>query len=303
MTTFSLGINTCFAVKRWPRPEDWAGVVRDDLGLDVVQHSFDLVDLDGTPSWRDEQADELRAACDAADLTLHSTFTGLAAYSSNLLLHPDPRYRSRAAEWYRRAIEFTSCAGAPATGGHIGAYSVADWLDDGRRKDLAVDLDAALDRLAHYAKAAGLGTLFVENLAAAREPSTMDGIAELLRPGDDDHAEIALVLDVGHQCVPGTSGADRDPYEWLRRYGGQAALVQLQQSDALADHHWPFTATTNAAGRIDATRVLDAIETTAADRVDLVLEIIPPFEADDREVRADLIESVAYWRAALAGRH
>ncbi len=39
-----LGINTCFAVKRWPRPADWAPIVRDTLGLDLVQVSLDLVD-------------------------------------------------------------------------------------------------------------------------------------------------------------------------------------------------------------------------------------------------------------------
>jgi hypothetical protein len=37
-----LGINNCFAVKRWPRPEDWAPVIRDRLDLRLVQHSFDL---------------------------------------------------------------------------------------------------------------------------------------------------------------------------------------------------------------------------------------------------------------------
>ena len=46
MTTYRLGINTCFAVKRWPQPERWATLVRDELGLDLVQHSLDLVDLD-----------------------------------------------------------------------------------------------------------------------------------------------------------------------------------------------------------------------------------------------------------------
>ena len=35
-----LGINTCFAVKRWPLPEDWAPIVRDELGLQLVQHSL-----------------------------------------------------------------------------------------------------------------------------------------------------------------------------------------------------------------------------------------------------------------------
>ena len=45
MTTYRLGINTCFAVKRWPQPERWAALVRDELGLDLVQHCLDLVDL------------------------------------------------------------------------------------------------------------------------------------------------------------------------------------------------------------------------------------------------------------------
>jgi hypothetical protein len=31
-----LGINNCFAVKCWPRPDDWAQIVREELGLDVL---------------------------------------------------------------------------------------------------------------------------------------------------------------------------------------------------------------------------------------------------------------------------
>ena len=103
MTTYRLGINTCFAVKRWPQPERWAALVRDELGLDLVQHGLDLVDLDAPPGEVAGQAEQVRAACAAAGLTLHSTFTGLAAYSSNLLLHPDPaaRERARASRQYR----------------------------------------------------------------------------------------------------------------------------------------------------------------------------------------------------------
>ena len=33
-----LGINNCFAVKRWPRPDDWASIVRNDLGLVLVEN-------------------------------------------------------------------------------------------------------------------------------------------------------------------------------------------------------------------------------------------------------------------------
>ena len=87
-TSYTLGINTSFAVKRWPEPERWATVI-EDLEVDLVQHTFDLVHLDGPAEYIAHQAAAVRAACEGHGLHLHSTFTGLAAYSSNLLLHPD----------------------------------------------------------------------------------------------------------------------------------------------------------------------------------------------------------------------
>ncbi len=125
----------CFAVKRWPRPEDWAPVVRDRLGLRLVQHSLDLVDLTGSER-RDAQALALRTASADHGLELHSTFTGLAAYSANLLLAPDASDREAAMAWYRSAIGFTAQVGGRATGGHVGCFSVADWRDPARRAEL-----------------------------------------------------------------------------------------------------------------------------------------------------------------------
>jgi D-erythrulose 1-phosphate 3-epimerase len=302
MTTFRLGINTCFAVKRWPEPEAWAGLTAE-LGLDLVQHSLDLADLDTDADDLARQAVRVRQACERSGLALHSTFTGLAAYSSNLLLHPDRVRRDAAAAWYRRAIDFTAAAGAHSTGGHVGAYSVADWADTGRRAQLWRWLTEELGELAAYACAAGLDSLMVENLAAAREPASMDAIRSLLSPADDRHVPIVACLDVGHQCVAGASGAELDPYAWLTALGADAPVVQLQQSDAAGDHHWPFTPEFNAAGRIDGTRVLQAIAASRAREVALILEIIPPFEADDDQVVADLRASVSYWREHLTAAH
>jgi len=300
MTAFRLGINTCFAVKRWPRPEDWAPIVRDELGLDLVQHSLDLVDTEAGEAELRQEATALREACDGAGLALHSTFTGLAAYSSNLLMHPDPAWRSRALEWYRQVIDFTAVAGAASTGGHVGACSVADWRDPRCRAKRWHELQASLRLLAADARRAGLGSLMIENLAAAREPSTMDDVRSLLTEGDAGHVPIVLCLDVGHQCVPGATGAETDPYAWLAQLGSFAPVVQLQQSDAVADHHWPFTPAANRAGRIEADRVLRAIEASGATEVALILEIIPPFEAADDQVVDDLRVSAEYWRQAGA---
>ena len=297
-----LGINTCFAVKRWPMPEDWAPIVHDQLGLELVQHSLDLVDLHVSTERLDAQASQLRDAVDANGLSLHSTFTGLAAYSANLLLAPDATDRDSAAEWFRTAIAFTARSSAQATGGHVGCFSVPDWQDPARRAELWTGLQGSLAALAADARTAGLEYLVVENLAVAREPSTMAPIRELLDDGDADRVPIRLCLDVGHMCVPGTSGDDRDPYAWLRQLGRSAPVIQLQQSDPDGDHHWPFTRQFNSLGRIDADRVIDALGEGGVEDSALVLEVIPPFEQDETAVLADLAESVEYWREALT-RH
>jgi D-erythrulose 1-phosphate 3-epimerase len=297
-----LGVNTCFAVKRWPRPADWGPLVRDRLGVSLVQHSLDLVDLDASPEDRSAQAEETVQAARACGLQLHSTFTGLAAYSSNALLHPDGTRRARALEWFERAVDFTARLNASGTGGHVGAFSVADWTDARRRQALWRELKSSLAMLAGAARNRGQSFFLVENLAAAREPSTMPMLRELITEGDASHVPIRLCLDVGHQCVVGTSGGERDPYAWLRGLGAAAAVIQLQQSDDEGDHHWPFTEERNAAGRIDADRVLDALEGSGADEVVLVLEVIPPFEQADDAVLEDLAVSVEHWREALARR-
>jgi sugar phosphate isomerase/epimerase len=127
-------------------------------------------------------------------------------------------------------------------------------------------------------------------------------IRDLMVDADDGHSAVRLALDVGHMCVPGTTGADRDPYAWLRELGNAAFEVQLQQSDASGDHHWPFTAEANRLGRIDADRVIDALGESGVEAMPLILEIIPPFEQDDASVLDDLEASVGYWSEALARR-
>lgn len=291
-----LGIDNCFAVKRWPRTADWGPIVRDQLGLRMIQHTFDLVDL------AVDNPAVLRRDLGALDLVLHSTFTGLAAYSSNLLLHPELAAATAAEAWYRAAIDWTVAAGGIATGGHVGAFSVPDWTEPDARQARWSDLQASLGRLAEAARTAGLDHLLVENLASAREPSTMAMIRELVTDGDDRHVPIRLCLDVGHMCVPGTAGAERDPYAWLTEMGGLATVVQLQQSDSTGDHHWPFTAARNAEGRIQADRLIDALGEGGVVACALILEVIPPFEQPDDEVLDDLRASVDFWRDALDRR-
>jgi D-erythrulose 1-phosphate 3-epimerase len=301
MSRYRLGINTCFAVKRWPEPKRWAEIVRDRLGLDLVQHSLDLVDLDAPRPLVERQAAAVRAACDQAGLELHSTFTGLAVYSSNLLLHPDPDLRAPAEGWYRQAIAFTATVGAGhrRPRGRLQRCRLARPAAPGRARGRAPRRSQTAGGRRPAGRARG---------AVRREPRRS--------PRTVDHGRAAAVAQRGRRRArPGPAlprrrtpvrprhhGSRSGPHTWLERLGGRAPVVQLQQSDAAADHHWPFTRQRNASGRIEADQALAALDASGASGTALILEVIPPFEQDDDEVVQELEESVAYWRAALARR-
>ena len=297
-----LGINNCFAAKRWPRPADWAQIVHYEFGVDIVELSLDLMPDFGSPAQQARIADQILGALAQHGLRAETTFTGLSAYCQNLLMHPDAARRHAALDWYLAVVELTARLGAKGTGGHVGAMSVADWSEPGRRAERWSGLQGALAEITGHAREAALDYVLIENLASAREPSTMASVDSLLSDGDAAHVPIRLCLDIGHQCVPGTTGADRDPYAWLRHFGSRLTEVQLQQSDGLADRHWPFTPERNRAGRIDPGRVLDTLAESGADDVLLILEVIPAFEEDDEQVIRDLRESAAQWAAAMSER-
>jgi D-erythrulose 1-phosphate 3-epimerase len=215
------------------------------------------------------------------------------------MLAPEPEERRRGSDLWSRAIVFAERAGAVSAGGHVGSLSRPDADDPQRRALLWGELQVRLAELSGFAHRQGLGTLLVENMACDREPCRMPEIESLIAGADAGHAAITLCLDVGHQCVPGAEGDEADPYAWLRRMGAHTTVVHLQQSDADGDHHWPFTEEYNARGRIRAQDVLDALAASGAEEVALVLEVVPPFEADDARVVRELRESVLYWQAAV----
>jgi D-erythrulose 1-phosphate 3-epimerase len=104
------GINLSFALKRWPEPERWAGIAREDLRLDLVQFSFDLLDPWWPAAERGAVARGVRRAVAGHGLTLHSVQLGLAWYTYNGLLHADPSGRAVARQWWQQAPKMDACS-------------------------------------------------------------------------------------------------------------------------------------------------------------------------------------------------
>jgi sugar phosphate isomerase/epimerase len=298
MPSTVFGVNTCFAMKRWPEPEEWAPIAAE-MGVSHVQFSFDLADpvLGGDNGiYR-----KTRETCEKHGITITSAFTGLISYAQNSLGHPDDAMRRRAQEWYRAAIDATAALGATAAGGHIGALSVGQYDDPIVRARAIEAIVDSVRALADHAASRELDCLLWEVMPVAREfPSEIEQTEQLMASLDGQTAvPVALCLDMGHACAVGASDVDRDPYEWLRRLGAYTQVVHLQQTDGIGDRHWPFTAEFNRQGIVEPGRVVELVEGFERDTVELMLEPMFAFEAADEQVLSDMKESVLFWESAV----
>ena len=294
-----LGINTCFAVKRWPRPQDWAPIVRDELGLDLVQVSLDLIDVTRDDDSLARDVDEHLEAAARHGIRLHSVFTGLAGYSSNLLLHPSERERDAAERWYERAHRLLGSPGRGVDGRPRGGLQ-RPRLGRPRAPSGAVGGAQGSAGTAGQgcAQSRARGSPRRESRSPAR--AIDHGRHRVPRHGRRRGAR-------PHPIVPGRGAHVRAGHDGRGarpvRLASQDEWVRLGHPDPAGRHgRGPPLAVHGAlramwAGSIP-TSVLEALgpDITAP----LVFEVIPAFEAPDADVLRDLVESVRCWGEAIA---
>ncbi|MGP1397132.1 MAG: sugar phosphate isomerase/epimerase family protein [Inquilinaceae bacterium] len=294
-----LGTNLSFAVKRWVEPESWARVVRHDLGLDLAQFSFDIVDPWWPEALRAPIAARIRKACAKEGVTLHSAFVGLAHYSYNQLLSPMEEGRQAALHWYRNAIDFAGEMEVTAVGGPAGAVS-ADRAGDPQAMETAYRrlLDDLAD-LADHAKKRGLSALLIEPTPLTREfPWTVEGAVRM--QGDlagRTAIPIQWCFDWGHALYQPLYGAkDARTKPWLEACGDHIGQIQLQQTDGQLDRHWGFT---HDDGIVDPAGAARELRDAGLDHLPVFFEVFYPFEWTDGQVLDDMKRTVAAVRPAF----
>ncbi|WP_428029378.1 sugar phosphate isomerase/epimerase family protein [Ancylobacter sp.] len=294
------GINLGFCTKRWVTPELWVPVVRERLGLDLAQFSLDIVD----PMWPDAIVDrhaaDIRRATEATGITLHSAFIGLAHYTFNQLLHPDPAVRNYAEYWLGRAYRFAALAGISRVGGPLGAIparldgSEADALD---AADYA-ELIARMHRLGERAAAEGLTELYVEPTPLRREwPWSVEQARQMMSDTADSAVPWRLCVDWGHGTFAPLYGEEDGGMEpWFRGLSDVITAVHIQQTDYALDRHWDFT----VPGRVDPAEAAALLRRTGIAPAPVFLEVFYPFEHDSRSILDALETTCARLKQALA---
>lgn len=288
-----LGTNLSFAVKRWVEPESWARLIRHELGLDLVQFSFDHVDPWWPVELRSPLARRIRRACDAEGLMLQSAFVGLAHYTYNQLCHPLAEGRQAALQWYRNAIEFAAELGVEAIGGPAGAVSADEAEDPERMRRRYDELLESLVALAEHAQRAGLKALLVEPTPLTREfPWNIEGAQRMQQDlAGRTAVPVQWCFDWGHAIyrpLYGEEGARTLP--WLLACKDHIGQIQLQQSDGQLDRHWSFA---HENGIVDPFAAAAEIRQVGLAHLPIFLEVFYPFEWTNDQVRTDMKQCIA----------
>ena len=294
-----LGINLSFCVKRWITADRWAPIVRERFGLDLVQFSFDLVDPMWPAAILDRQAAALRTAAEGQGITVHSAFIGLAHYTFNQLLHPDPAVRDYAETWLERAYAFAASAGIRRVGGPLGAVvSRTEGVEAASIPQAEFDgLVARMHRLADRARGEGLVELFVEPTPMRREwPWTIEQARQMMAAVDGAAVPWRLCVDWGHGTHQPLYGAEADSMEpWFAALSDVIGAVHIQQTDFQGDRHWDFT----VPGAVDPMVAVAQLRRTGLAHKPVFLEVFYPFERDDHSILAALDDTMRILKPAF----
>lgn len=294
---FRLGINMGWAVNKYPEPEVWARIVREDLGLGYVQLVADLINPFWPQDYLDDQIRRISGACERYDIAVESIMTSTFT-RVNHLFSPDARAREFWLEWFKGLLQIGSRLGVRNAGSHFGIMTFATYDDPGARQAM---LDAGIkgwQDLSRTAADLGLKELIFEPMSVPREmANTVEETCELLDAVNADAAvPLKLCLDVGHAPHP----SQRDPYPWIVSLAAVSPCIHLQQTVLNASRHAPFTAENNAGGLISRERVMDAVAQSGATDAMFAFEIAHREHWDtDFRIIEDLKESVDYWRPVI----
>jgi len=296
-----LGVNTGFAINRYPDPDDWVSIVSDELGLDTVQFTADLLN----PSLPDaiflRQAETIRSLCADKGVRVESTFTSQFT-RVNHLLHPDAETRQFWLGWFKRFLDLSAALGAEGGGSHFGILSCRDNADAATREARIQGGVEAWRELSHHAASLGMRYVMFEPMSVPRElGETIAATEDLMqRCAEGFSVPMLLCLDVDHGDLASKNPEDTDPHAWIRAFDTSSPVIHIKQKKKKKGGHYPFTKQYNASGKIIPSEILATMREAGIEDCTLLLEISHRERwPSDYTVVEDLRESVAYWRPAV----
>jgi len=294
----TLSLNTNPLVNRFADPDDLIETVARDLRLRDLQLTHEFIN----PSWDAATIRRLTRqmgkALERTGVRITSGMTG--PYGRlNHFGHPDAQVRRYYVNWFKTFADIIADLGGRAIGTQFAIFTYRDYDDPVRRETLiriAIDCWA---EVAEHARDAGLSYVFWEPMSIGREfGETIK--ASLALQDRLTAAKLAIPMwmmaDIDHGDVSSDNPDDYDPYAWARAVPKISPIIHIKQSLMDKGGHHPFTAQFNAQGRIQAGPLLSALAQGGARDNEICLELsFKEREPSDRQVIAQIAESIAFW--------
>lgn len=294
----SLSLNTNPLVNRYAEPDDLIETVARDLRIRDLQLTHEFIN----PSWPATVIDRLTKSMAAAlartGVRVTSGMTG--PYGRlNHFGHPDAEVRRYYVEWFKNFADITAALGGSSVGTQFAIFTYRDFDDPIRREALIERAIACWAEVAEHAKRAGLDFVFWEPMSIGREfGETIPAALALQDRLSAANMAIPMLMmaDIDHGDVTSPDASDYDPYAWARAVPKVSPIIHIKQSLMDKGGHRPFTAEFNAKGRIHPEALLKALAEGGAIDNEICLELsFKEREPNDREVIAQIAESVAFW--------
>lgn len=294
----TLSLNTNPLVNRFAEPDDLIDTVARDLRIRDLQLTHEFIN----PSWPAATIRRLTRQMSAAlartGVRVTSGMTG--PYGRlNHFGHPDPDVRRYYVDWFKTFADITADLGGRSVGTQFAILTYRDYDEPRRREDLVQIAIDCWSEVALHARAAGLDYVFWEPMSVGREfGETIQGCMALQArlTAADMAVPMWMMADIDHGDVTSANPDDYDPYAWARAVPKVSPIIHIKQSLMDKGGHRPFTAAFNARGRIQPAPLLAAFAEGGAADNEICLELsFKEREPNDREVIAQIAESVAFW--------
>ena len=294
----TLALNTNPLVNRFADLDDLIDTVARHLKIRDLQLTHEFIN----PSWPalviSRLTRQMNAALLRTGVRVTSGMTG--PYGRlNHFGHPDREVRRYYVDWFKTFADITANLGGTSVGTQFAIFTYQDFDDPARREALtriAIDCWA---EVAEHAKAAGLSYVFWEPMSVGREFGETIASAMALQArlsAEEMAVPMWMMADIDHGDVASLNPDDFDPYAWARAVPQVSPIIHIKQSLIDKGGHRPFTAAFNAKGRIQPEPLLKAFAEGGAKDNEICLELsFKEREPNDREVIAQIAESVAFW--------
>ena len=296
MDNISFGVNTGFAVNRYPLASDWLPIIKNSK-LKNVQITADILDPRNPKKFLEREIEYILNVSKQSGPTITSAFTG-AFTRLNLFGHPDQSVRNYWLKWYKDFIDLSAKLGVKSLGGHLSIISLADDDNKSLRQERLDNIINIWVHLSEYALDQGIPTMIWEPMSISREFGETLTTAQYIQEKFDDKTKgtIKMCYDVDHGDILSKNMNDTNPYEWIKKFAYAIDCIHLKQSSTNKSGHWPFIDEYNQYGRIKKKEMIDCINENFSSNIDLYLELsFRERNPIDKKAPEYISKSAEYW--------